>query len=143
MTNELLAKMWNLQKKLALIPYQRCSISSCRKFAYCSVDCWSLHDSVMGHKNAYAEEVISPSKMAPIDQRRKIISSSPSNVSKQVEKDILIVASKLKKYIKDRHDMNTSANVMDKLSDLVRNLCDDAVVRARQEGRKTLMDRDF
>ena len=98
----------------------------------------------MGHKNAYAEEVISPaSDGAPSPTRRRIVSSSPSNVSKQVEKDILIVASKLKKYIKDRHDMNTSANVMDKLSDLVRDLCDDAVIRARQEGRKTLMDRDF
>ena len=125
-------------------PYQRCSISSCRKFAYCSVDCWSLHDSVMGHKNAHAEEVMSPaSEEAPSPTRRRIVSSSPSNASKQIEKDILIVASKLKKYIKDRHDMNTSANVMDKLSDLVRDLCDDAVIRARQEGRKTLMDRDF
>ena len=99
----------------------------------------------MGHKNAYAEEVMSPaSEESSSPTRRRIVSSSLSSSSKSsVEKDILIVASKLKKYIKDRHDMNTSANVMDKLSDLVRDLCDDAVIRARQEGRKTLMDRDF
>ena len=64
-------------------------------------------------------------------------------MSGSYEKEVLIVASKLKKYVKDRHDLNTSASVMDKLSDLVRYLVDDAVIRARQEGRKTLMDRDF
>ena len=40
--------------------YQKCSVSSCRKYAYCSVDCWSVHDSVMGHISAYAEEEKAP-----------------------------------------------------------------------------------
>lgn len=60
-----------------------------------------------------------------------------------IPKDILIVASKLKAYIRARSGMNTSDGVMDALSDIVRELCDAAVQRAAQDGRKTVMDRDF
>ena len=60
-----------------------------------------------------------------------------------VPRDILIVASKLKKYIRARSGMNTSDSVMDVLSARVRTLCDDAIVRAHEDGRKTVMDRDF
>ena len=48
-------------------------------------------------------------------------------MSGSYERDILIVASKLKKYIKDRHDLNTSGNVMERLSDIVRRIVDEAV----------------
>ena len=127
--------------------YQKCSVSSCRKYAYCSVDCWSRHESVMGHMSAFAEEETAPrSDVKQRPKRRIIVSGEKSTLSSSLgayEKDILIVASKLKKYVKDRHDLNTSANVMDRLSDLVRELVDGAVTSARQEGRKTLMDRDF
>jgi hypothetical protein len=61
----------------------------------------------------------------------------------EVERDILIVASKLKKYIRERSGMNTSETVMEELSDRVRDLCDEAILRARGDGRKTVMDRDF
>jgi histone H3/H4 len=57
--------------------------------------------------------------------------------------EVLVVASKLKNYVKVKYDFNTSANVMDRLSDLMRGLVDDAIENARAEGRKTLMDRDF
>jgi hypothetical protein len=60
-----------------------------------------------------------------------------------IPKDILVVASKLKAYIRARSGMNTSDGVMDALSDIVRELCDAAVQRAAQDGRKTVMDRDF
>ncbi len=131
--------------------YQQCSVSSCRKFAYCSVDCWAVHDSVMGHMSAAATEERAPNKDSEnAPRRRLIVSNSPSLSSNSVgetragvDLDVLIVASKLKKYVKDRHDLNTSGNVMDRLSELVRDLVDEAVIRARQEGRKTLMDRDF
>jgi histone H3/H4 len=39
--------------------------------------------------------------------------------------------------------MNTSDGVMEALSDIVRELCDAAVQRAAEDGRKTLMARDF
>ncbi len=60
-----------------------------------------------------------------------------------VEKEVLIVASKLKNYIRAKSGMNTSAAVVDVLSDKIRELCDQAVEAAKRDGRKTVMDRDF
>jgi histone H3/H4 len=57
--------------------------------------------------------------------------------------EILVVVSKLKTYVKSSAGMNTSGAVAEKLSDIIRGLCDEAVARARADGRKTLMDRDF
>jgi histone H3/H4 len=55
----------------------------------------------------------------------------------------LIIASRLKEYIQARADMNTSAQVMDALSDYVRVITDRAIDNARADGRKTVLDRDF
>ncbi|MAE72656.1 MAG: hypothetical protein CL675_01075 [Bdellovibrionaceae bacterium] len=60
-----------------------------------------------------------------------------------MDREVLIVASKLKTYIKEKSDMNTSASVMTKLSHIVRAACDSAIESARAEGRKTVLDRDF
>ena len=57
--------------------------------------------------------------------------------------ETLIVVSKLKNYIKLQSEMNTSGNVTDKLSSIVRRLCDRAIANAKRDGRKTVMDRDF
>ena len=135
--------------------YQKCSVSTCRKSVYCSVDCWDMHLSVMNHKSSWAEEERAPSK-AQVDAtgteartpKRVIVNSKPAGRivaadNTDVPRDILIVASKLKSYVKSKHGMNTSANVMDALSDIVRFHVDQAVEKAREEGRKTLMDRDF
>lgn len=56
--------------------------------------------------------------------------------------DVLVVASKVKKYIKDKADMNTSASTIDVLSEAVARLCDQAIESARNDGRKTVKDRD-
>lgn len=58
-------------------------------------------------------------------------------------KDILVVTSKVKKYVKDSAGLSTSAAVVEVLSDKVRSLCDQAAQRAKADGRKTVMDRDF
>lgn len=114
-----------------------------------------MHLSVMNHKSAWAEEERAPSREQAMassaserEPRRVIVNSKPAasmvaanNVD--VPKDILIVASKLKNYVKAKHGMNTSGNVMDALSDIVRYHVDQAIDKARAEGRKTLMDRDF
>lgn len=111
----------------------------------------------MNHKNSWAEERKSPSKEDAAsgnqsDSPRRIIISSKSldthfvnknDSSEFLDDEILIVASKLKAYVKEKHDLNTSANVMEALSRIVRNYTDRAVLRAKSEGRKTLMDRDF
>lgn len=59
------------------------------------------------------------------------------------EQEVLVVVSKLKNYIRDASSFNTSGNVAPRLSDMIRTLCDGAIERARQDGRKTVMDRDF
>jgi LytS/YehU family sensor histidine kinase len=110
----------------------------------------------MNHKNSWAEENRSPKKENYIPElivaenttptKRILIQSRPainSNSHTYDSSEILIVASKLKQYIKDKYDMNTSANVMEILSNDVRRLTDKAVEKARSEGRKTLMDRDY
>ncbi|MCM2277490.1 MAG: hypothetical protein NDJ89_05390 [Oligoflexia bacterium] len=57
--------------------------------------------------------------------------------------EVLVVASKLKNYIRTKSGMNTSAAVMEALSGKIRELCDQAIEKAKSEGRKTVMDRDF
>jgi len=59
------------------------------------------------------------------------------------EKEILVVVSKLKNYIRSVSGMNTAGNVTPALSDIVRHLCDQAIEKAKTDGRKTVMDRDF
>ncbi len=60
-----------------------------------------------------------------------------------VPRDVLVVVSKLKSYIRAISGMNTSDDVVGPLSDRLRLMCDDAVERARDDGRKTVMARDF
>ena len=56
---------------------------------------------------------------------------------------VLVVASKLKTYIREKSGMNTSGAVMSALSNKLRQLCDNAIEAAKRDGRKTVMDRDF
>ena len=109
-----------------------------------------MHNPVMNHKSSWAEEMRSPKKEnfvadSEATPKRIIIASksTQNSISSEQETEILIVASKLKAYIKEKHDMNTSGDVMEVLSHLVRRLTDRAVYRARSEGRKTVMDRDY
>ncbi len=68
---------------------------------------------------------------------------SEENGNNEDGSEVLVVASKLKKYIKAQAGMNTSAGVMDALSEKIRGLCNSAIENAKNEGRKTVMDRDF
>lgn len=58
-------------------------------------------------------------------------------------KEVLVVASKVKAYIRSKSEMNTSAGVFEVLSDRIRELCDRAVENALRDGRKTVKDRDI
>lgn len=58
-------------------------------------------------------------------------------------RDVLIVTSKLKAYIRARSGMSTSDRCVDPLSDAVRELADRAIEKARAEGRRTVLERDF
>ena len=65
------------------------------------------------------------------------------NTTTEETKEVLVVASKLKNYIRSHAGMNTSGAVIEVISDRVRQLCDQAIENAKRDGRKTVMDRDF
>ncbi len=58
-------------------------------------------------------------------------------------KETLVVISKLKKYIRSVSGMNTAGGVAPALSDIIRQMCNEAIEKAKADGRKTVMDRDF
>jgi hypothetical protein len=58
-------------------------------------------------------------------------------------REVLVVISKLKGYVRACSGMHTSDAVIDVLSDHLRVLCDRAIENAKNDGRKTVMDRDF
>jgi hypothetical protein len=73
--------------------------------------------------------------------------AKPSEVNRsataQLPRDVLIVVSKLKAYVRARSGFNTSDRVVEPLSDAVRELCDRAIEKARTDERKTVLERDF
>jgi hypothetical protein len=144
--------------------YYVCSVSTCNRrgteLRFCSVECWDAHVPVMRHREAWAEEKRSPSQAqwerehppaeeeneasVPVDAPASPLEPSSITLNeKDLPREILIVASKLKAYVRARSGLNTSDAVMEVLSDRMRSLCDEGIRRAAAAGRKTLMDRDF
>ena len=152
--------------------YWVCNVSTCNRkrtgLVFCTVSCWDAHLSVMRHRESWSEERRSPTRAewereqaeerakagaaqasspgadsAPAREPQRRIVASPPPLEKNLDKEVLVVVSKLKAYVRARADMNTSDHVAELLSDRLRTLCDEAIRRARKEGRKTLMDRDF
>ncbi len=143
--------------------YYKCSVSTCQRsrtaLYFCSVACWDAHLATANHREAWAEEARAPSRaqweaeqraeqaaatgssVSSTAQPRKVV--APASARADVPKDILIVVSKLKKYIKESSGMKTSDNCVEILSDYVRKLCDRAVRNAAEAERKTVLDRDF
>jgi len=140
-------------------------------YVFCTVSCWDSHIAEARHRDAWADEKRSPTKDAwekemaahpepavprPVVQpgsapvRRVVGDASPSTAAAvegnvqlaNAEREVLIVVSKLKKYIKDRSGMNTSDAVAEVLSDHVRAICDEAIRAAARDERKTVLDRD-
>ena len=57
--------------------------------------------------------------------------------------DVLVVTSKVKKYIKEKGECNTSSETIDVLSKAVERLCEKGIESAKSDGRKTVMTRDI
>ncbi len=57
--------------------------------------------------------------------------------------DVLVVTSKIKKFIKEKGEMNTSAETIDVLSKAIEQLCMRGIESAKNDGRKTVMARDI
>jgi len=132
--------------------YYVCSISTCNRkgneLRFCSVECWDVHVPVMRHREAWAEERRSPNQAQwerdnpPAPARPDPAPAATLN-DVELPREILIVVSKLKAYVRARSGMNTSDSVMELLSDRLRALCDEGIRHAASDGRRTLMDRDF
>jgi hypothetical protein len=142
------------------------------RLVFCTVSCWDSHVAMLRHRDAWAVEAKAPSKDAwekelaenPPDPapaparapaapavRRVVGDASPATAAAvegnvqlaDAEREVLIVVSKMKKYIKDRSGMNCGDSVVEVLSDHVRALCDDAIRSAARDERKTVLDRDL
>jgi hypothetical protein len=136
--------------------YWICSISSCNYqrtgLVFCKVSCFDAHVPMLNHKNAGAYEKRAPT-LAQWQKEQTPPSARPKEASPQlaakpshtgtVPREILVVVSKTKDYVRTKTGLNTSDGVMELLSDRLRGILDEASKRAVQDGRKTLMERDF
>ncbi len=57
--------------------------------------------------------------------------------------EILVVASKVKKLIKDEAGLSTSSQAIEQLTVRITTICEKAIENAKADKRKTVMDRDF
>lgn len=148
--------------------YWVCSVSTCNRkntdYAFCSVNCWDAHVPIMRHRNAWAEEKRAPTReeweqkkaqekeeverqrerAAERDEgvKRSEVEARMSKTEDTAPEEVLIVVSRLKKYVKCRSELKTSDGVMDVLSDIIRDVMDEAILRAATAGRSTVLDRD-
>ena len=152
--------------------YWVCNISTCNRkrtgLVFCSVECWDTHLGVVYHRESYALERRSPSASQwrreqgssggsrtaarspqPARERptarppRRIVPSATPSGDEGLPREVLIISSKLKAYVRARSDMNTSDAALGPLSEAVRRLCDKAIEKARRAERKTVLERDF
>lgn len=107
------------------------------------MQCFESHLPGARHRDAGAIEKTAPRVIIAANQPTGVTSFQPTAQMQKGPQEVLIIASRLKEYIQAKSDYNTSASVMDVLSDHVRILCDRAIDNARAEGRRTVMDRDF
>lgn len=139
--------------------YFQCSVSTCQRkrtgLFFCSLACFEAHLPTARHRDAWAEEESAPSREAWLRQQdeaqvaapappdttgqRRIISGGAGETSK----DVLVVVSKLKKFVREATGMNTSDTAIGPLSDHLRELCRRAADAAQRDGRRTLLDRDI
>lgn len=56
---------------------------------------------------------------------------------------VLVVASKVKSYVKEQSELSTSKQCMEQLTVRVQQICDAAIENAKNAKRKTVMDKDF
>jgi hypothetical protein len=145
--------------------YWVCNVSTCNRprtgLFFCSVSCWDAHLSVVNHRESWALEKRAPSREQWQREQAAEAATAPAGASPEapaprrilpppapartdaIPRDVLIVVSKLKAYVRARSGFNTSDGAVAPLSDAVRELCDRAIENARAEGRKTVLERDF
>jgi hypothetical protein len=140
--------------------YWTCNVSTCNRkrtaLQFCSVTCWEVHLPGANHRESWAEEQQAPrtaeapqapaSETASATTGTKRIVRDPPPASRtpdaDIPKEILIVASRLKDYIRAKSGFKTSDRILEPLSEIVRRACDDAIRNAERAERMTVLDRD-
>jgi len=148
--------------------YWVCNVSTCNRkrtgLVFCTVTCWEVHLPEANHRETWAVEKSAPrvaeaepqpqpkeSQGARASQRvkasatgqRRIVPASAASPAAETPREILIVTSRLKHYIRAKSGFNTSDGVLAPLSDAVRRLCDEAIANAERLERKTVLPRDI
>jgi hypothetical protein len=146
--------------------YLVCSVSTCNRkrtgLIFCSLPCFDAHLPTARHRDAWAEQEKAPSEgewqatlaseaaaAAPRPAEQRAAAPGPTGVEAAGptgtadEHEVLVVVSKLKKYVRDWSGMNTSDGAMAILSDHLRELCREATRQAGMDSRRTVLDRDF
>lgn len=147
--------------------YFVCSVSTCNRkrtgLNFCGLSCFEAHLPTARHRDAWAESQRAPSRAewqaalasganddvtddlrpahGPVGTRTRVV-TAPSGAEPDAS-EVLVVVSKLKKYVKDWSGMNTSDSASAVLSDHLRELCREATRQAGLDGRRTVLDRDF
>ncbi|MBC7457605.1 MAG: hypothetical protein H7235_04960 [Bdellovibrionaceae bacterium] len=132
--------------------YYECSVSTCTGdrtgYVFCSVGCWEAHIPGANHRSSagaiekFAPKTLEARRIIPVASPA-VTASSSSGKSSSMSNEVLVVVSKMKQYIRDTSDFNTSEDVNQVLSNMVRIACDRAVEKAKVQGRKTVMAKDF
>ena len=128
--------------------YWVCSVSTCNRkrtaLVFCTVDCWEIHLPTERHREAWAVEERAPTVPDPPEgaPRERKSHERVSGTTGADAKEILIVASRLKAYIRSGSGYNTSDSVLPALSDAIRKICDESIRNARRAERQTVLDRD-
>lgn len=146
--------------------YWVCNVSTCNRprtgLVFCTVSCWDAHLSVVNHRESWAVEKTSPGRAAWAREQAaeaaarpaagatsghepRRIPPKPAAAAPETKRprEVLVVASKLKEYVRGRAGFNTSDRALEALSDVVRERCDRAIEKARADGRRTVLERDF
>ena len=138
--------------------YWVCSVSTCKRkrtgLVFCSVSCWEVHLPMAKHREAWALEERAPSSAkaaaeASSGAARQTKPSARHREAAQAKRagkpspEVLIVASRLKSYIRAQSGFNTSESVLRPLSDFVRRACEQGIRNAGHDERKTVNGRDI
>jgi len=136
--------------------YWACNVSTCNQkrtaLSFCSVSCWEVHLPGANHRESWAVEKRAPKTpdgdAAPASSggggvRRLVRSTVPAPAPDPAPREVLIIASRLKDYVRARVGYNTSDRVLEPLSDLLRRIVDQAIENARRDGRMTVLERDI
>jgi hypothetical protein len=153
--------------------YWVCNVSTCNRkrtgLVFCTVTCWEVHLPEANHRETWAVEKSAPrvaeaealepkasqggkasqvvkaseSVKAGATGRRRIVPAAAAAVTSETPREVLIIASRLKDYIREKSGFNTSEGVLAPLSDAVRRLCDEAIANAERLERKTVLERDI